>query len=56
MKKLDNILTIVIVICNFIIAFTNYFQGISSHDAYYMSQGTFNLMIGYGLCMLLKKD
>jgi hypothetical protein len=56
MKKLDNILTIVIVICNFIIAFTNYFQGISSHDAYYMSQGIFNLVIGYGLCMLLKKD
>jgi hypothetical protein len=57
MKKLDNILTIVIVICNFIIAFTSYFQGISSHDAYYMSQGTFHLMIGYGLCiMLLKKD
>jgi hypothetical protein len=58
MKKLDNILTIVIVICNFIIAFTNYFQGISSHDAYYMSQGTFNLIIGYGLyiVLIIKKD
>ena len=56
MDKLLYVLTIVIVICNFIIAFTNYFQGMSSHDAYYMSEGIFNLIIGYGLCMLLKKD
>ena len=56
MDKLLYVLTIVIVICNFIIAFTNYFQGISSHDVYYISLGIFHLVIGYGLCMLLKKD
>ena len=55
MKKLDNILTIIIIICNFIIAIMNYFQGMSLHDAYYMSLGTFHLMIGFGL-MFLKKD
>lgn len=56
MNKLLYVLTIVIIICNFIIAITNYFQAISSHDAYYMSLGIFHLVIGYGLCMLLKKD
>ena len=58
MKKIDNILTIVIIICNFIIAIIDYFQGMSSHDAYYMSEGIFNLIIGFGLGLLFfnKKD
>ena len=55
MDKLLYVLTIVIIICNFIIAITNYFQAISSHDAYYISLGIFHLVLG-GLCMLLKKD
>lgn len=58
MEKLDNILTLVIIIGNFIIAFINYLYGISSHDAYYMSEGIFNLIIGFGLGLLFfnKKD
>ena len=55
MNKLLYVLTIVIIICNFIIAIIDYFQAISLHDAYYISLGIFHLVIGYGLCMLLKK-
>lgn len=55
MEKLDKILIVVLIIGNFIIAFTNYFQGLSSHDAYYISEGIFNLIIGFGLC-IIKKD
>lgn len=56
--KMDKWIIIIIAIGNFIIAFSNYFQGISSHDAYYMSQGIFHLVIGYGLGLLFfnKKD
>lgn len=54
--KMDKWIIIIIAIGNFIIAFSNYFQAISSHDTYYISLGIFHLVIGYGLCMLLKKD
>lgn len=56
MDKLNNILTIVIIISNFIIAFINYLYGMSSHDTYYMSEGIFNLIIGFGLLFINKKD
>ena len=52
MDKLNNILTVIIIIGNFIIAFTNYLYGMSSHDAYYMSEGIFNLIIGFGLTFM----
>lgn len=51
-----NVLTIIMAICNFIIAFTNYFHAISSHDAYYMSEAIFNLIIGLGIILINKKD
>lgn len=47
---------IIMAIGNFIIAFSNYFHAISSHDAYYMSQGIFNLVIGLGIISINKKD
>ena len=56
MDKLLYVLTIVIIICNFIIAITNYLYGMSSHDAYYMSEGIFNLIIGFGFIFINKKD
>lgn len=53
---MDKWIIIIMAISNFIIAFSNYFQAISSHDAYYMSQGIFNLVIGLGIILINKKD
>lgn len=55
-NKMDKWIIIIMAISNFIIAFSNYFQAISSHDAYYMSQGIFNLVIGLGIILINKKD
>lgn len=56
-NKMDKwIIIIIMAIGNFIIAFSNYFHAISSHDVYYMSQGIFNLVIGLGIILINKKD
>ena len=54
--NINNIFIIVAITINFIIAFTDYFHGVLSHDTYYISEGTFHLIIAYGLCILFIKS
>lgn len=53
--KMDKWIIIIIAIGNFIIAFSNYFQAISSHDTYYISLGIFSSCNWLWIMYVVKK-